>query len=149
MGVRNAISLKYAFEINPVSIRTFKGCNVVWFTVLEKTDLRLKVIWCPPPSWCSPVLSSANSAQVLISQEEFWNYWGTIRGFSDMAVIYLLFLVSDHTTLFLLFRFQHLSILFFSFLFPLLFIPLLLPKSFFFLFFDLARCLDFCLNRQF
>ena len=48
MGVRNAISLKYAFEINPVSIRTFKGCNVAWFTVFRKMDLRLKIIWCPP-----------------------------------------------------------------------------------------------------
>ena len=36
IGVRNAISLKYAFEINSVSIRTFKGCIVAWFTVLER-----------------------------------------------------------------------------------------------------------------
>ena len=38
IGVRNAISLKYAFEINPVSIRTFKGCNMAWFTVFRKKD---------------------------------------------------------------------------------------------------------------
>ena len=49
MGVRNNISLKYAFEINHVSIRTFEGCNVAWFTVLEKTDFKAQNYLVPTP----------------------------------------------------------------------------------------------------
>src|SRR4051812_5570467 len=45
----NAISSECAFEINPTSIRTFKGCNLVEFTVFRKQRIfRLKIVCTHP-----------------------------------------------------------------------------------------------------
>src|SRR3954467_4095112 len=45
----NAISSECAFKINPTSIRTFKGCNLVGFMVFKKQRIfRLKIICTHP-----------------------------------------------------------------------------------------------------
>ena len=45
----DVILLECAFKINPVSVRSFKGCNVAWFTFFRKIDFRLKNYLVPTP----------------------------------------------------------------------------------------------------
>src|SRR4051812_6958453 len=43
MGVSLRNLVVVCFQTNLASIRSFKGCNVAWFTVLETKDIRLKI----------------------------------------------------------------------------------------------------------
>src|SRR3954463_6979839 len=92
-------SFTVCFRINPASIRTFEGCNVVRFMVLEKKIYRLKILLVPTPFVMFSNLSSVNSMRAFILQEELETIEELMKCL-DMSIIYLLFLVSDHTILF-------------------------------------------------
>src|SRR3954466_7659302 len=79
----NAISLECVFEINPTSIRTFKGCNLVGFAVFRKQRIfRLKSIYSHPfMMFSSPM--SINSTRVFIPHKEFEMVEESMRFFGN------------------------------------------------------------------
>ena len=110
---------------------------------------RLKIIWCPPPSWCSPVLSSVDLTWAFIAQEGFASskrklklLMNQSRGFiwtCQSLTPHSSSLPSHDLVLVWQLYFIHFPFSIIHFLFSF---PLLLPKSFFLLyfiyFFDLA-----------
>ena len=81
---------------------------MVWFTVYEKKDKRLKVYLYPPPSWWTPILNSVNLTRALIFQKELRSGYGTNETdglrtnevFCEITVTFFVFCVCSHTTLF-------------------------------------------------
>ena len=103
LGVRLLYSrCGIVFELTRDSVRTFKGCNVVWFTVFRKKRFKAQNYLVPTHSpWCSPILSSVNSKRALIFREEFTIIEESFRFLGHGSHSPLSFWASDHTTWFL------------------------------------------------
>ena len=86
MSQLNSISLWHAFKLTHASIRTFMGCNVAWFTVLEKGFKAQNYLVPTHSPWCSLVLSSVNLTQAFISQKRILWWLRNHKRFLDTTV---------------------------------------------------------------
>ena len=113
----------------------------------RKKDLRLKIIWCPPPLWYSPVLNSVNLTRTFISQEEFWNDWGVteVSWTWQSLTSFFLGVWSHDFVLCWGFSFRNPFLLFAIFVFPKFF----LDKFFRIWLWSPTRCPDSCLSDLF